>query len=109
VIVFAHREYEAWFLASLNSIAKQYDLLPTDLKYEGNIEDRRDVKGWLTKQMPPGRAYKETIHQKIFTSLMNLDQACQNSRSFRRLYHAIQELAVMSKNKKRGQVTPAIE
>jgi len=106
VIVFAHREYEAWFLASLNTIAKQSDLLPTDLKHKGNVEGIRDVKGWLTRQMPPGRAYKETIQQKDFTNLMDLDIACQNSRSFRRLYSAIEELAEMSKNKYRGQVTP---
>ena len=105
-IVFACREYEAWFLASLSTIAKNTEILPTDLKYEGNVEAIRGVKGWLTRQMPPGRAYKETTHQKVFTNLMDLDLAYQCSRSFQRLCNAIEELVKLSLNAQRGQVTP---
>jgi hypothetical protein len=106
-IVFAHREYEAWFLASLDSIARQFHLLPADLTYGGDVEGIRDVKGWFTRQMPPGRAYKETIHQTSLTTWMDLDVACQNSRSFRRLCDAVEELLTMSANNQRGQVTPS--
>ncbi len=105
-IVFAHREYEAWFLASLDSIVKQFNLLPTGLTCKGDVERIRDVKGWLTRQMPPGRAYKPTIHQTRLTTWIDLDIACQNSRSFRRLCNAVQELLRMSAYDQRGQVTP---
>lgn len=48
-IVFAHGEYEAWFLASLSTIAG-YHGLPKDVVYEGGVENKRDVKGWLKAQ-----------------------------------------------------------
>lgn len=105
-IVLAHREYEAWFLASMATIAGHVPL-PTDLVYEGNVEDRRDAKGWLTARMPPGRAYKETIHQARFASLIDLDIARQRSRSFRRLLHAVEQLVQLAgTDPTRGFVTP---
>lgn len=105
-VVFAHREYETWFLASLNSLIES-GFLPQGLLYIGDIEAKRDVKAWLTQQMPSGRAYKETIHQKIFTSSIDLNAAYQNSRSFRRLCGAVEELVRMSGSSQRGQVTPS--
>ncbi len=104
-IVFAHREYEAWFLASLSTVAGQYDLPPT-LQYSGNVEGRRDVKGWFSEQMPPGKAYKETFHQVRLTNLLDIDRARRNSRSFRRFYHAVEELVQMADSGGRGAVSP---
>jgi uncharacterized protein DUF4276 len=104
-IVFACREYEAWFLASLNTIAGEYGL-PEGLTYDGDIEARRGVKEWLTKQMPSGRIYKETIHQISMTHRIDLELARQNSRSFRRLCHAIDELVQAADGGIQGLVTP---
>ncbi len=41
--------------------------------------------------MHKGRAYKETEDQEAMTRLVDLDLAKANSRSFRRLYHAVEE------------------
>ncbi|MBN1349976.1 DUF4276 family protein [candidate division KSB1 bacterium] len=105
-IVFAHREYEAWFLASIARIAEQHNLFQSNIRFQGDVEEIRDPKGWLTKQMPVGRIYKETIHQDIFTSSLDLEETLRKSRSFRRLCHSIEGLVQMSAKDKRGQVKP---
>jgi hypothetical protein len=100
-IVFAHREFETWFLASLETLGGSYGL-PEGLSYEGNVEDRRGAKEWLTRQMPPGSIYKETIQQPSMASKVDLNLASQRSRSFRRLLHAVEELVASTE----GNVTP---
>lgn len=103
-LVLAHREYEAWFLASLPTIAGNYDL-PANLVYQGAFEGRRDVKGWLSDQMPPGKIYKETIHQVKMTNSLDIDLAL-SSRSFQRFYHAVEELVCTAGVAERGYATP---
>lgn len=104
-VVLAHREYEAWFLASLATIAGNYDL-PADTRYPGGCEDLRGAKGWLSKQMPPGKIYKETIHQVKMTQLLDIDLARATSRSFRRLCRAVDELIAATGTDQRGVATP---
>jgi len=104
-IVFACREYEAWFLASLPTIAGHYGL-PKDVVYEGDVESKRDAKGWLRAHMPQRRKYTPTRHQKKFTSLIDLELAHENSRSFQRFYHAIEQLLEAADKGERGYVSP---
>jgi len=80
VVVAAKREYEAWFLASLETIK--------DEVYGDDPEHRRDVKGWLKKQY----GYRPTRHQAEYTQLVDIDLARARSRSFRRLCHAFEEV-----------------
>jgi len=81
VVVCAKREFESWFLASLETIhdGQIYDDAP---------ENKRDAKGWLRKNFK----YKQTRHQAIYTQKLDIALARERSRSFRRLYHAFQEL-----------------
>ena len=90
-VVCAVREYEAWFLANLDTIrgASASDKV---VVYEGDPEVLADVKEWITQQMPQGRAYKPTIDQVKMSSLVDTPTAHANSRSFRRLCHAVEEL-----------------
>lgn len=90
VVVIARCEYEAWFLASLPTIAATLGL-PDGTEYAGDVEARTGVKGWLSGQLPAGQAYKETIDQATMTSLLDTSLARQRSRSFRRLCHAIEQ------------------
>ena len=76
--------------------------------YEGEVEGKRDVKGWLRHQMPR-RKYSPTTHQRRFTSLIDLELAYENSRSFRRLYHAIEQLLEAFDGGERGYVSPLQE
>ena len=109
VIVIAKCEYEAWFLASLETIAGQsFDLrpgLPEDSSYPDDVEARVGVKGWITRQLPEGRIYKETLDQVAMTRLIDLEKARQRSRSFRRLCHALEQ-AVTAIDSGQKLVTP---
>ncbi len=90
-VVYACREYESWFLASLATIRGRNGI-PESASLTGLAEAVTDPKKWLSDQMPDGKAYKETAHQASFTNSVDLDMAYQNSRSFRRLCHALQQL-----------------
>lgn len=108
-VVCATKEYEAWFLASLESIAGEAIGrfgLPAELEYAGDVEGIRGVKGWLTRHMPEGRAYKETEDQAPMTARIDLDLAKGRSRSFCRLIKAVDEL-LTAVDIKSAVVTPA--
>lgn len=90
-VVCAHRSYESWFLASLDTIRGQNGIACTAVLH-CEVEDVARPKHWLNGQMPPGQAYKETIHQGTLSRRIDLDLAYRNSRSFRRLFHAMEEL-----------------
>ncbi|MEZ4867428.1 MAG: DUF4276 family protein [Caldilineaceae bacterium] len=81
VIVCARKEYESWFLASLESIHDGE-------RYDHDPEEIRDAKGWLRKKF----GYKPTIHQARYTQKIDPTIAYAKSRSFRRLYHAFEEI-----------------
>lgn len=90
-IVCAVCEYESWFLYNLPVIAPKY-LQKPNVRYDGNPEQECSAKGWLNRNMPPGRAYKETIDQEKMTALIDLEVTLHASRSFRRLSHAVEQL-----------------
>ncbi|HEX8674973.1 MAG TPA: DUF4276 family protein [Longimicrobium sp.] len=108
-VVFAHREYEAWFLASMWSLSLNATISEQRLDYPGEPEARRDAKGWISQQMGSGRAYKERINQAQFTRKMSMRRAYKRSRSFRRLCAAVRELVELADRGDRGLVTPAAE
>ncbi len=101
VIVVATCEYEAWFLASLPTIVgksiRTNFVLPDSTVLDGDPEAKQDVKGWITAQLPKvnGRrrvAYDEAEDQLSMTRLIDVTLARDNSRSFRRLCHAIEQI-----------------
>ncbi len=77
-VVMAHREYEAWFLASAPSI----EVLNKVDAHE-NPESKRDAKGWLAEKM--GSKYEERIHQPAFTNEFDLQMARAAAPSFDKL------------------------
>ena len=82
-VVFANREYEAWFLAAAESLQGkrgfEFEKTPA---FEP--ERLRNAKGWLGERMTGGK-YRETTGQPAFSALMDLSQARALSRSFRKL------------------------
>ncbi len=94
-IVYANREYETWFLASLDS--RQGTEIRTRLEidksesYQADVEDVH-AKSWLKRRMPRGRTYKETSDQASLSPFIDIEHTLQRSRSFRRLCHAVEEL-----------------
>ncbi|TBV06841.1 DUF4276 family protein [Stutzerimonas kirkiae] len=82
-IVLANREFEAWFIAAAQSLdgVRGFSICATE-KVEA--EAPRNAKGWVKTHMP-GKAYSEVLDQPAFTAKMDLQQASDNSRSFRKL------------------------
>ncbi|MFY0575858.1 DUF4276 family protein [Cystobacter fuscus] len=87
-IVIAKREYEAWFLASAESL-QGYRGLPADLVAPPAPETVRNAKGWLGNHMPTG--YQETIDQPAFTSRFDLE-AARRTDSFDKLVRELGRL-----------------
>ena len=81
-VCIAHREYESWFLATLDSL--RHREVEADAKAHPQPEAPRDAKGEMSRRMR-GRGYKATKHQAAFSALFCLSDACKRSRSFRKL------------------------
>ena len=94
-IVEANREYETWFIASLDSqqgMAIKGRLGIDDSEsYRGDVEEVH-AKGWLKRRMPRGRTYKETSDQASLSTFIDIEHTLRRSRSFQRLCHAVEEL-----------------
>lgn len=84
-VAVAVREFEAWFLAGIESL-RDHRAVRGDAIFAGDPDVPRDAKGRLEAQMV--EAYRETIHQPAFASILDLSLA-QRSRSFRHLVTSI--------------------
>lgn len=73
-VVLAKKEYEAWFIAAANSLRGERGLA-ADLVSPASPEDIRGAKEWLSRHMPHGQPYSETIHQPALTAIFDLGQA----------------------------------
>jgi hypothetical protein len=83
-IVLANREFEAWFIAASRSLcgARGFSLAPDE---PVEAETPRDAKGWMKDRMQGG-TYSPILDQPAFAARFDLQQALDNSRSFRKLY-----------------------
>lgn len=88
-VVLANREFEAWFLASVPSL-RAHPTVKSDAAFVGDPDQPRGAKERLEKLMT--ERYRETVHQAKFCNQMDLETAWRNSRSFRRLISALQQL-----------------
>jgi len=91
-VVMPNREYEAWFLASVESIRGRCGIRPDAPAY-GGPETPRDAKGELEESMQAGRTYSPTADQASLTAILELSTAYRQSRSFRRMTRAFGLLA----------------
>lgn len=92
-VVIAHREYEAWFLASLRSLRGSRGIRE-DAEAHPDPESVRGAKERLTGCMEPGRTYSETRDQAALSALFDLAAAYRSCRSFRRMVRAFGIVAV---------------
>jgi len=90
-VVVAHREYETWFLATVDSL-RGYCGINAEAMPPSIPEAKRDAKTALEAYMPPDRAYSETGDQPTLSATFDLGLAHQRSRSFRKLTKATGEL-----------------
>lgn len=83
-VVLANREFEAWFIAAANSLSGVRGFFP--LPEEAvQAEVPRNAKGWMRERMLGG-TYSEILDQPAFAARIDLQQAVDNSRSFRKLF-----------------------
>jgi hypothetical protein len=82
-VVFATREYEAWFIAAAESLHghRGFAFDPVDTI---DAETPGDAKGWFRARMAGG-TYGEATDQPAFSARFDLQQAFDGSRSFRKL------------------------
>lgn len=82
-VVLANREFEAWFIAAAQSLhgVRGFSVAPDE---RTDAETPRDAKGWMRERMQSG-TYREMLDQPAFTARFDLQQAFENSRSFRKL------------------------
>ena len=81
-VVLAEREYEAWFLATVESLRWHRSVL-SDAQSHPNPESHRDAKGVLEAMMHI--SYSETAHQPAFSDAFCMAVAYARCRSFRKL------------------------
>jgi hypothetical protein len=80
-VVLLHREYEVLFLASLEVLAgkslgsgvAERPGIRADSRFEGNFEDVRGVKEWLSERFSPGKSYKPSLDQLPLTRLVDFE------------------------------------
>ena len=83
-VVMARREYEAWFLAAIESLRGQRKISP-EATYPNNPEQVRDAKGTVERLMMPGTHYAGTADQPALSALFDLRTAYRRASSFRKL------------------------
>lgn len=87
-VVLANREFEAWFLAALTSLAGCRGLPPKPEPI-ADPERKRDAKGQLGDLLR--RRYSETLDQAAFTARFDFDEA-RKTPSFDKCYREIMRL-----------------
>jgi hypothetical protein len=93
LVVLAHREYEAWFLASIESLRRKRGVR-ADAESHPRPEEPRDAKGQLEMRMEKGKSYHETSDQAALSAEFDMKPAYRQCRSFRRMVKAYIEIAV---------------
>lgn len=89
-VVLAKREFEAWFLASAESLRGRRGLSET-LEAPLDPEVIRGAKEWLTSHMAGGRHYVETLDQSALAASFDMDRA-RRAPSFNKLYREVMAL-----------------
>jgi hypothetical protein len=90
-VVVAYREYETWFIASIESLRGRYGI-DANAVAPADPESRRDAKGVLEEFMPEDRAYSETGDQPGMSETFDMQMAHRRNRSFRKLVKSVGEI-----------------
>ena len=86
VVSVAVREYEAWFLAGIESL-RSHPSVRDDATYEGDCEAPRNPKQRLEALMT--ESYGSVRHQVAFNAQLDLDEVASRSASFRQFLDSV--------------------
>lgn len=81
-VILANREYEAWFLAALNSL-RGYRGVKPNAQPPANPETIVGAKEYFRRQLVEGASYSPSLDQAKFSAKIDLDQAL-TAASFRK-------------------------
>jgi hypothetical protein len=90
-LVLAKREFEAWFLAAIESLRGQCGIAD-DAEEVSDPEAVSDAKGFIRHNMERGRGYSETLDQPALTASFNMHTARQRSDSFDKCWREVARL-----------------
>lgn len=90
-VVFALREFEAWFLAAADSLRGRRGL-PDNLATHPDPEAVRDAKGWIQQHRTDGFAYSPVADQPALAGIFDLPMARAHAASFDKLWRDIERL-----------------
>ncbi len=90
-MVLAKHEFEAWFLAAIESLSGNRGL-PDTASAPPDPESVRDAKGYLRKLMTGGRTYSETVDQPALAARFDMQLARQRSVSFDKCWRELKRL-----------------
>lgn len=87
-LAFVVKEFESLFLAEV-AAAKHVLGIDEALTFPLNPEGIRDAKGWLSRALPKGVAYKETVHQEKIAAQLDFHVLRARSDSFEHLERSL--------------------
>lgn len=87
----AYREYETWFVAAAESLARKGKLIPSAAPPADPMA-MRSAKDWLSNHMAGSMTYKETTDQASFSALFDMNVARERCPSFARFYRICEEM-----------------
>jgi hypothetical protein len=90
-IALCHKEYEAWFLAAIESLRGERGIRDDAVSHP-SPEEPRGAKGHLQDRMVEGQTYGERADQPALSALFDMQPAYRKCRSFRHLVKAFGEL-----------------
>jgi hypothetical protein len=105
-IVLATKEYEAWFLASIESL-RGHRGIRDDAVSHPDPETPRGAKSHLEGRMQSGRSYDERADQPALSARFDIRPTYQKCRSFRHLVKAFGELIMAAGIAPAGTWPPA--
>jgi len=91
-VAFMVKEFETLFLAEPEATRKVLKEIPRATIFPAEPETIRGAKQWLSRSMPSGYAYKETVHQVKLAAVIDLNSLRDSSASFRHLEKAVLSL-----------------
>src|SRR5579883_447516 len=91
-VVMPTREFEAWFLAAVESLRGVRGIVAGATAHP-NPESRRGAAEELERRMPPNQSYSKTADQPALTARFDMATAYQRCRSFRRMVNVFSLIA----------------
>jgi hypothetical protein len=105
-IVIATRTYEAWLIASIESIAKKHPgVIQQSATCPSNPDTITNPVKWLECKCPnKKKRYHKTRHQAEMSKCIDFGRAAEKSKSFQKLLNRLNEIVKVATENQQGEV-----